>query len=116
MNIRFNFSISGFVWKIFVKATGIWNNPFYKFLLALFVKYNKSIAQIILRWLTQRGVAVIPKSVKKERMVENFSIFDFEIEDADMENIKSLDTKTSLFFDHRNPEIIKRMGSRKLDI
>ncbi|MES2519886.1 MAG: aldo/keto reductase [Bacteroidota bacterium] len=85
-------------------------------LLALSVKYSKSVAQIILKWLTQRGVVVIPKSIRKERMVENFSIFDFELNATDMENIKNLDTKTSLFFDHRNPEIIKWMGSRKLDI
>ncbi len=85
-------------------------------LLALSVKYCKSVAQIILKWLTQRGVVVIPKTIKKERMVENFNIFDFELDAVDMENIKNLDTKTSLFFDHRNPEIIKWMGSRKLDI
>lgn len=85
-------------------------------LVSLATKYNKSVAQIILRWLTQRGVVVIPKSVRKERMLENFSIFNFEFEPADMESIKNLDTKTSLFFDHRNPEIIKWMGSRKLDI
>ncbi len=85
-------------------------------LVSLAAKYNKSVAQIILRWLTQRGVVVIPKSVRKERMAENFNIFDFELESEDMENIKTLDTKTSLFFDHRNPEIIKWMGSRKLDI
>jgi 2,5-diketo-D-gluconate reductase A len=87
-----------------------------EFLLSLASKYNKSVAQIILRWLTQRGVAVIPKSVRKEKMVENFNIFDFEIAASDMENIKTLDTKTSLFFDHRNPEIIKLMAARKLDI
>ncbi len=86
------------------------------FLLSLAKKYNKSVAQIILRWLTQRGVAVIPKSIRKERMAENFNVFDFEIESSDMENIKTLDTKTSLFFDHRNPEIIKWMAARKLDI
>jgi len=61
-------------------------------------------------------VIAIPKSVRKERMVENFSIFDFDLDTDDMEAIKSLDTKTSLFFDHRDPEIIKWMGSRKLDI
>ncbi len=87
-----------------------------EYLLSLATKYNRSVAQIILRWLTQRGVAVIPKSVRKERMIENFNVFDFKIEDEDMENIKNLDTKTSLFFDHRNPEIIKWMASRKLDI
>jgi diketogulonate reductase-like aldo/keto reductase len=79
-------------------------------------KYNKSIAQVVLRWLTQRGVVVIPKSVRKERIIENFNIFDFELSAEDMEAIVSLDTKTSLFFDHRDPEIIKWMGSRKLDL
>jgi 2,5-diketo-D-gluconate reductase A len=77
-------------------------------------KYNRSVAQIILRWLTQRGVVVIPKSVRKERMEENFNVFDFALNADDIEKIKSLDTKTSLFFDHRNPEIIKWMANRKL--
>jgi len=85
-------------------------------LVSLATKYDKSVAQIILRWLTQRGVVVIPKSVRKERMAENFNIFDFEIEAEDMEIIKTLDTKTSLFFDHCKPEIIKWMATRKLDI
>jgi 2,5-diketo-D-gluconate reductase A len=85
-------------------------------LVSLATKYNKSVAQIILRWLMQRGVVVIPKSVRKERMAENFNIFDFELEATDMEIIKTIDTKTSLFFDHRNPEIIKWMALRKLDI
>jgi len=93
------------------------NNIFQnELLLSIANKYHKSVAQIILRWLTQRGVVVIPKSVRKERMAENFDIFDFNLESDEMENIKSLDTKTSLFFDHRNPEIIQWMGSRKLDI
>ncbi|WP_044173477.1 aldo/keto reductase [Flectobacillus major] len=93
------------------------NNIFQNELLRSFsAKYNKSVAQIILRWLTQRNVVVIPKSVRKERMAENFNSLDFELDEADMESIKNLDTKTSLFFDHRNPEIIKWMGNRKLDI
>jgi diketogulonate reductase-like aldo/keto reductase len=93
------------------------NNIFQnELLVSISKKYNKSVAQIILRWLVQRGIVVIPKSVRKERMEENFSIFDFELNAADTEAIKSLDTKTSLFFDHRDPEIIKWMGSRKLDI
>ncbi len=79
-------------------------------------KYNKSVAQIILSWLVQRGIVVLAKSVRKERMAENLNIFDFELSTDDTEKIKSLDTKTSLFFDHRDPEIIKWMGSRKLDL
>lgn len=74
-------------------------------------KYNKSVAQVTLRWLTQRGVVVIPKSVHKQRMIENFNIFDFELSSEDMKTIEGLDTKTSLFFDHRDPEMAKRLGS-----
>lgn len=84
-------------------------------LVSIAQKHNKSVAQIILRWLTQRGIVVIPKSAHKERMIENFHIFDFDLSEEDFEKIKMLDTKTSLFFDHRNPEIIKWMGSRKLE-
>jgi 2,5-diketo-D-gluconate reductase A len=80
------------------------------------VKYHRSVAQIILRWLIQRKVVVIPKSVHKERMIENFSVFDFEISPEDMGYIKSLDTKTSSFFDHRNPEMVRRLGKVKLNI
>lgn len=93
------------------------NNLFQNELLgSIASKYNKSIAQVVLCWLTQRGVVVIPKSVRKERIIENFNIFDFELSAEDMEIILSFDTKASLFFDHRDPEIIKWMGSRKLDI
>ena len=70
-------------------------------------KHRKSIAQVILRWLIQRGVVVIPKSVKKERMAENFAVFDFELGPADMAAIASLDTARSAFFDHRDPEMVK---------
>ena len=76
-------------------------------------KYNKSIAQVILRWLTQRGVVAIPKSVRKERIIENFNIFDFKLSAGDMEAIATLDTGKSLFFDHRDPAIVKWIGGRK---
>ncbi|QIP14172.1 aldo/keto reductase [Spirosoma aureum] len=78
-------------------------------------KYNKSIAQVVLRWLTQRGIVVIPKSVHKERMEENFNSLDFDLSSSDMEAIKTLDTKASLFFDHRDPAMVKWLGERKLN-
>jgi 2,5-diketo-D-gluconate reductase A len=93
------------------------NNIFQNSILApIGRKYIKSIAQVILRWLIQRGVVAIPKSVHKERIEENFNIFDFELSTEEMESITTLDMKTTSFFDHRDPEIIKWMGSRKLDL
>lgn len=92
------------------------NNIFHNELLAsIGAKYSKTIAQVILRWLTQRGVVVIPKSVRKERMEENFNSLDFELSLEDMEAIKTLDTATSSFFDHRDPAMVKWLGTRKLE-
>ena len=93
------------------------NNIFHnELLLSIGKKYNKSIAQVILRWLTQRGVIAIPKSVRKERMEENFNSLDFELSAEDMEAIIALDTKTSSFFDHRDPAMVKWLGERKLQV
>ena len=85
-------------------------------LLSIAGKYKKSIAQVILRWLTQRKIVAIPKSVRKERIAENFNIFDFDLSSEDMDAIAALDTKKSLFFDHRDPEMVKWLASRKFDI
>jgi len=82
-------------------------------LLSVGEKYGKSVAQVILRWLTQRGVVVIPKSVRKARMEENFNVFDFELSSEDMDAIAALDTKQSLFFDHRDPAMVKFLGTAK---
>ena len=91
------------------------NNLFHNELLgAIAAKHNKSVAQIVLRWLTQRGVVAIPKSVRKDRMKENFNSLDFTLSADDMEAIKTLDTNASLFFDHRDPAMVKWLGERKL--
>lgn len=76
-------------------------------------KYGKSVAQVALRWLLQRGVIIIPKSTHIERMQQNIDIFDFELSAEDMAEIAALDTATSLFFDHHDPEVVKMfMGWR----
>jgi diketogulonate reductase-like aldo/keto reductase len=92
------------------------NNIFHNELLqSIGSKYDKSIAQVILRWLTQRGVVAIPKSVRIERMAENLNSLDFELTAEDMEKIKTLDTNASLFFDHRDPKMVKWLGERKMN-
>lgn len=79
-------------------------------------RHGKSIAQIVLRWLIQRGVVCIPKSVHKERIRQNFSVFDFELDTEDMERIAALDTGKSCFFSHYDPEIVSWLGSVRYDI
>lgn len=87
------------------------NNIFQNELLSsLAGKYQKTVAQIVLHWLIQRGVVAIPKSIRKERIEENFNIFDIELSPEDMAAIATLDTRTSSFFDHRDPAIVKRLS------
>lgn len=83
-------------------------------LLSLAEKYQKSVAQVILRWLTQRGVVAIPKSVRPERMAENFDVFGFELSPEDMTAVAALDAGSSAFFDHRDPDVVKRISERKI--
>ena len=85
-------------------------------LVSIAEKYNKSVAQVVLRWLTQREVVVIPKSVRKERIIENFNIFDFELTQEDMETIATLDTKKSLFHTVNDIERLKMLNNIKFDI
>lgn len=93
------------------------NNIFQnEILLSIAARYKKSVAQVILRWLVQRGIIALAKSTRKERMLENISVFDFELTAEDLAAITTLDTKTSCFFDHRNPEMVKWLGNRKLDV
>lgn len=99
-------------WGPFAEGRGdMFTNPI---LSEIGKKYNKSTAQVILRWLIQRNVIVIPKSVHKERMIENFNIFDFELSADDMNKIKSMDTGKSLFFSHSDIEIVKFLISKKV--
>ncbi|MFD9036632.1 aldo/keto reductase [Streptomyces sp. NPDC059567] len=78
-------------------------------------EYDKSVAQVVLRWLTQRGVVAIPKSVRAERMAENIDIFDFELTDEQMAAIATLDTGSTLFFDHHAPEMVDWLAKRRVD-
>ncbi|NED84217.1 aldo/keto reductase [Streptomyces sp. SID11233] len=78
-------------------------------------EHGKSVAQVVLRWLTQRDVITIPKSVRAERMAENFNVFDFDLTDEQMAEIATLDTGNSLFFDHHDPEIVTWLAKRRLD-
>lgn len=101
-------------WGPFAEGkNGIFQN---ELLASIGAKYNKTVAQVILRWLTQRGVVAIPKSVRKERMEENFNSQDFELSWEDMEAIQTIDTKTSSFFDHRDPVMVKWLGERRLAV
>jgi len=75
-------------------------------------KHGKSIAQVIVRWLVQRGIVAIPKSVRKERMVENRNVFDFALSAEEMQAIVALDSDESSFFDHRDPKMVKAISAR----
>ena len=79
-------------------------------------QYSKSVGQVVLRWLVQRGVVTLAKSVRKERMQENIAVLDFELSDADMNKITAMDTATSSFFSHRDPAIVEWLTARKLDV
>lgn len=96
-------------WGPFAEGkNGIFHN---ELLVSIAAKYGKSVAQVIVRWLTQRGVVAIPKSVRKERMAENLAIFDFDLSGEDMTAIATLDTKQTAFFDHRDPEKVKWLST-----
>ncbi|MBW5392792.1 aldo/keto reductase [Brachyspira pilosicoli] len=92
------------------------NNMFTnEILLSIAKKYNKSIAQIILNWLVKRNIVVIPKTVRKERMEENFNIFDFELDESDIKLISSLDKNESSFFSHQDYKMVKLLSERVLE-
>jgi len=93
------------------------NNLFQNAVLAKIAeKHGKSIGQVVLRWLVQRGISALAKTVRRERMVENLDVFDFFLDDDDIAGISTLELGTSSFFSHRDPAIIKWMSERRLDI
>jgi 2,5-diketo-D-gluconate reductase A len=77
--------------------------------------HGKSVAQVVLRWLTQRDVVVIPKSVRPDRMAQNLDIFDFELTDDEIARIAALETGKTVFFDHHDPAMVKWLGGRRVD-
>lgn len=87
-----------------------------KVLTSIGEKYNKSVAQIVLRWLIQREVVAIPKSVHKERIAENFDIFDFELSTEDIRQISALDTRESVFLSYHDPAIAKMLGTLRVEL
>ncbi|BDT67540.1 glyoxal reductase [Comamonadaceae bacterium OS-1] len=92
------------------------NNLFHnEVLTAIGHSYGKTVGQVVLRWLVQRGITALAKSVRKERMVENLDVFDFALSDADMAAIATLDTGTSSFFSHRDPAMVKWMSQRQIN-
>lgn len=99
-------------WAPFAEGQNdIFNNPLLK---AIAGKYGKTVGNVILRWLNQRGVVVIPKSVRKERMIENLNIFDFTLSDEEMARIATLDTGRSPIYDDMNLQIVKGIGTLKI--
>jgi 2,5-diketo-D-gluconate reductase A len=85
-------------------------------LVAIGGKYRKSVGQVILRWLVERRIVSLAKSVRKERMAENLNVFDFQLDEADLARIAKLETGASSFFSHRDPAIVKWMSERRLDV
>ena len=83
-------------------------------LLAIAARHGKTVGQVVLRWLVQRGIVALAKTVRKERMQENIAVFDFELSADDMNQIAGLETGVSSFFSHRDPAMVKWMSERRL--
>ena len=101
-------------WAPFAEGrNGLFEHPV---LQSIAERHQKSVGQIVLRWLVQRNVVALAKSVRKTRMAENLAVLDFALNEADMASIATLDTHTSSFFSHRDPAMVKWMAERTLDI
>jgi 2,5-diketo-D-gluconate reductase A len=107
-------SVQAQAWAPFAEGR---NNLFQnKSLATIGAKYGKSVGQVVLRWLIQRDIVALAKSVRRERMAENLDVFDFKLGDNDMASIATLETGNSSFFSHRDPAMVKWMQERHLDI
>ncbi|MGK4478586.1 aldo/keto reductase [Yersinia enterocolitica] len=101
-------------WAPFAEGrNGLFQHPV---LTAIGEKYGKSVGQVVLRWIFQRGIISLAKSVRKERMTENINVLDFELSHEEMLQITALDTATSAFFSHRDPAMVEWLTGRKLDV
>ncbi len=101
-------------WAPFAEGrNGLFQNPL---LTQIGEKYDKSVGQVVLRWLFQRGIVSLAKTVRKERMAENFTIFDFELTQQEIIQITAMDSATSAFFSHRDPAMVEWLAYRKLDV
>ena len=112
--IMARYGVQAEAWAPFAEGR---NNLFgHEVLTDLAAKHRKSVAQVVLRWLIQRGIVVIPKSVHKERMAENIDVFDFTLPPEDMARIAALDMKQSCFLSHRDPQTVEWLGTMKYDL
>ncbi|MHC9536726.1 aldo/keto reductase [Dellaglioa sp. BT-FLS60] len=103
-----SYNVQAEAWAPFAEGrNGLFTNPI---LQEIANKYQKNVGQVVLRWLTQQKIVALAKSVHKERIVDNLAIFDFKLTDAEMKMINDMDTNTSQFFDHRDPETIKSLS------
>ncbi|MFX3617326.1 MAG: aldo/keto reductase [Sporolactobacillus sp.] len=101
-------------WGPFAEGkNGVFTN---ELLVKIAEKYNKGVGQVILRWLIQRGIVAIPKSVHEERIAQNIDVFDFELTSDDMKQIATMDQNVSQFFDHRDPVQVERLGTLQLKL
>ncbi|WPC71712.1 aldo/keto reductase [Aeromonas hydrophila] len=101
-------------WAPFAEGrNGLFQHPQ---LTAIGARHGKSVGQVVLRWLYQRGIAALAKSVRKERMEENLAIFDFELSHEEMVQIAALDMAVSAFFSHRDPAMVEWLTQRRLDV
>ncbi|MCU5774844.1 aldo/keto reductase [Erwiniaceae bacterium BAC15a-03b] len=101
-------------WAPFAEGkNGLFQHPL---LAAIGEKQGKSVGQVVLRWILQRGIVSLAKTVRKQRMAENINILDFELSDEEIMQITALDTATSAFFSHRNPAMVEWLTGRKLDV